>query len=121
MRFALLLLTLLPVAALLWADGSGVTSRVRISSNETNRGWEQTFFDAVALAGMTRLSDEPADALPMPDLDTPNTAGQDRAKKVSAPPRRRTVEYHIIQEEPEQGDRSRKVKKRVVIEPPAKP
>lgn len=119
MRYPLLFLLLL-TGLIVRADGPGVTSRVRIASDGSNSGWEQTFFDAAVLAGMTRLSDEPVDALATPDLDTPRTAGQDRAKKVSAPPRR-TVEYHIIQEESEQGGRSRKVKKQVVIEPPTKP
>lgn len=120
MRYPLLFLLLL-TGLILRADGPGVTSRVRIASDGSNSGWEQTFFDAAVLAGMTRLPDETVDALATPDLDTPRTAGQDRAKKVSAPPPRRTVEYHIIQEESEQGGRSRKVKKQVVIEPPTKP
>lgn len=120
MRYPLLFLLLL-TGLILRADGPGVTSRVRIASDGSNSGWEQTFFDAAQLAGMTRLSEEPTDTLTGDDSDIPKTTGPEQAKKAVAPAPRRTVEYHIIQEESEQGDRSRKVKKRVVIEPPAKP
>ncbi len=113
MRAAIFII-ILAATALLMADGAGVTSRVRITADESNRNWEQKFFGDRLRA--MKNADETADDLLSPDAD----AAEKRQKgtELKAPPLKgkRTIEYHIIQEETEEGDSSRKVKKRVIIE-----
>lgn len=111
---AAIVISLLAASFLLMADGAGVTSRVRITADESNRNWEQNFFGD-RLRAMEK-TDETADDLLTPDADT--VERQQKGTAIKAPPLKgkRTIEYHIIQEESEEGDSSRKVKKRVIIE-----
>lgn len=111
---AAIFICILAATVILMADGTGVTSRVRITADESNRNWEQTFFGD-RLAAMKK-ADETADDLLIPDADA--VERQPKGSAIKTPPvkGKLTVEYHIIQEESEEGDSSRKVKKRVIIE-----
>jgi|GEM_PF-1367665 len=106
---------ILAATVILMADGTGVTSRVRITADESNRNWEQTFFGD--RLGAMRKTDETTDDLLPTDADTAQgDSAQKTQNKGIISKGKRTVEYHIIQEESEEGDSSRKVKKRVIIE-----
>lgn len=113
----ILFFALLTVTTFLFADGSGVTSRVRITADESNRNWEQSFFGD-RLRTITK-NGETADDLSATDADNIAQETQKISSDTKAPvlKGKRTVEYHIIQESSEEGKGSRKVKKRVIIEP----
>ncbi len=114
-------ISLLTASFLLMADGAGVTSRVRITADESNRNWEQNFFGDRLRA--MKKTDETTDDLLTPDTDAAEKRQKGTVLKAPPPKGKRTIEYHIIQEETEEGDSSRKVKKRVIIEkePPDAP
>ena len=99
---------------LLLAGGSGVTSRVRVAIDESNRNWETVFFGD-RLRAMTRQS-ETGDDLSGPDDDALLQKKRSAEGARSLTPGKRTVEIHITQEESENGPAVRKVKKRVIIE-----
>ncbi|HOW52971.1 MAG TPA: hypothetical protein PLV42_13120 [bacterium] len=111
---AAIFICILAATVILMADGTGVTSRVRITADESNRNWEQTFFGD-RLAAMKK-TDETADDLLIPDADAAEKQQKGTELKALPLKGKRTIEYHIIQEETEEGDSSRKVKKRVIIE-----
>ncbi len=117
MRRYLVFLSL--ITALLCAgEGRGVTSRVRISVDESNKNWE-TFFFGDRLKAFTRGAQTDADE-GQSDEDSlvplPETSSSLRKKETS---KRKTVEYHIIQESSEGGNSVRKVKKRIVTDIPS--
>jgi len=100
-------------------DASGVTSRVRISADESNKNWEEIFFGdrLKEIRQRSSSSHDPEKQDNDTLLPSPSVSSKSAGRKAVLPSPRHTVEYHIIQEESEKGTRSRQVKKKIITEP----